>query len=110
MLYRGAKSRVGDQRWCPNSALLGVFGVGLSLNLRGQEKRVLFFGGHLPTHDFFEAMHDFFWGQAFLVIERGIHRASSANHQIAQETDPRRGTAEGCVLDPSSLPQETCCS
>lgn len=80
------------------SALLGVFGVGISLNLRKQEKRMLFFGSHLPTHDLFEAMHDFFCGHGFFVIERGIHRASSADHQIAQGTDAQKGsTAEGCV-------------
>jgi hypothetical protein len=37
-------------------------------------------------------------GQGFFVVECGSHRASSANHQIAQETDAQKGHGGGMCM------------
>jgi hypothetical protein len=84
----------------PYSALLCVFEAWISRNLGGQEKRKLFFGRHLPAHNLFEPMPDFFRGERFFAIERGGQcRASNANHQIAQETDAQNGARRRDVYE-----------
>lgn len=62
-----------ERRWCPNSALLGFFGIWLGSNLSRQEKLVLLIGSHVPTHDFLEPKQDFFRTQGFFVVEGRSH-------------------------------------
>lgn len=63
--------------WCPNSALLGFFGIWLGSNLSRQEKLVLLIGSHVPAHDLLEAKQDFFRTQGFFVVEGRSHYEQS---------------------------------
>jgi len=59
---------------------------------------VFLFGGHVSAHNLLESKQDFFRGHGFFVVECSSHRASSADHQIAQETDAQTGHGGGMCM------------
>ena len=64
-----------------------------------QEEFVPLFRSQLSVHDLLEPQQNFFVGHGFFVVEYRSHKVSSADHQIAQETDAQNGARRRDVYE-----------